>query len=62
VYFPVEAKVNVMRSLVSTCVESGIEVPLLACESPEISESEDSLLKKHIVETHNFYPNFNVKK
>lgn len=62
VYFPREAKLNVLRSLTQTCIDNGIEVPLIACETPEISEVRDSLLSKYVVETRNFYPAFDVKK
>jgi hypothetical protein len=61
VYFPAEAKINALRSLVNVCVENGIEVPLIACESPEISESNDPVLRRYLIETQNHYPSLNVK-
>ena len=56
VYFPEEAKIAALRSLVKTALDKGINVPLIACESPEISHTTDTLIRKHLIETNNFYP------
>ena len=62
VYFPAKAKVNAIKSLVNIALSNGIEVPMIACETPEISQSKDSLLKNNIFESRNFYPYFDVKQ
>ena len=61
VYFSAESKVNSIKSLVNTALSNGIEIPMIACETPEISQSNDAVLKNNIFETRNFYPYYNVK-
>jgi len=60
VYFPSNAKIASLTLLIKVALAHGIEVPMIACETPEISESHDTLLRNNLVETRNFYPNYDV--
>jgi hypothetical protein len=56
-----EVRTDVLRALAEASLDSGINVPLFTCETMDKAFRDDPLLRKHVFDTVNKYPNYDMK-
>jgi hypothetical protein len=56
-----EVRTDVLRALAEASLDAGIDVPLFTCETMDKAFRDDPLLGKHVFDTVNKYPNYDMK-
>lgn len=56
-----EVRTDVLRTLAEASLESGIDVPLFTCETMDPAFRDDPLLRSHVFDTVNKYPNYDMQ-
>jgi hypothetical protein len=54
-------RADVLRALAVASLDSGIDVPLFTCETMDSAFRDDPLLRKHVFDTVNKYPNYDMQ-
>lgn len=55
-----EVRADVLRALARASLDSGIDVPLFTCETMDKAFRDDPLLRSHVFNTTNKYPNYDM--